>query len=404
MSYFDIFRDSKKKEYTENDISEKYTKFSTRCAVLKWLSLTVLVVYVIMSVSMHGDELSLDSIRYIVRYMKDSPVSLVSNGDSINFDYDVLNKAYVIGDDFAVVGKNNITVYDFSGKILFTDNFIYENPMAVSNGNELIVYNIGGKEIRFYNSFSLTERLTFDSPIYNVSVSKEGNYLFQTASEGYRTGFQVYDKNKSLIFKNNFGELTLQTSSISFDGKNIATASFSTTENKISSLLYLYDITKNKPIHEFKIIGEYPVSVQFVDEDSIVLFTDKSVRFFNIDLENTFSYLYGDRMPLSFKVTEGNVVLTYNNSLLSENTEIEIFRNNGAEKNIFSVNTTVIDLYCGKDFLHILQSDCVKTYSLDENNLISEHPISNSYFGIVKINDEKYLLSRSDKIEIFINE
>lgn len=402
MSTFEIFRDNKKKEYTESDVSEKYRKLSTRCAVLKWISLIILVIYVIVSVSLHGDELSFDSIRYVVRYMKDEPISFVSSGDSISFDYDSMNTAYLIGDDFAVVGSDGIIIYDFSGKILFTDKYVYDNPSAVKNGNELIVYNIGGTEVRFYNSYSLIHRLTLDSPVYSVSVADNGNFVLQTASEGYRSGFRVYDKNKDLIFKNNYGELTLQTSDISKNGEYIVTSTFSTSENTISSQIFLYDISKPKAVFEFQFNGEYPIAIKFLEKDNIVLLTDKSVHFFNSNLEKTYSYFYGERNPLLYKVSENNVIITYNNSLMSEDTEIEIFSNGGESSNKFIVDFSVIDLYCNSNVIHLLNSDSVKTYSAADWDLISTHNLSKTFSSMTKIDDNKFLLSRSDKVEIFI--
>ena len=92
MSSFEIFRNKKTKEYTENDISEHYKKLSSRCAVLKWLSLTALIVFVIVSVSQRGDDLSLDNVRYIIRHFGEKQASLVETGDGVVYEYDDKNE------------------------------------------------------------------------------------------------------------------------------------------------------------------------------------------------------------------------------------------------------------------------------------------------------------------------
>ena len=104
-----MFRENKQSNISENDVSEKYKKMSSYFGILKWISLIILVVYILVSVSLHGEDLSFDSIRYIVRYIKDDPLTLVSDGDFFEFDYESSNKVYIVGNDFAVIGKQSIT-------------------------------------------------------------------------------------------------------------------------------------------------------------------------------------------------------------------------------------------------------------------------------------------------------
>ncbi len=399
MNTFEIFRDNKKRDFSENDISEHYMKLSVRCAVLKWLSLTILAVFVIFSVKNHGDELSFDSIRYIVKYMKDEPSSLISSGDSISYDYDSKNEIYLIGDDFAVVGSDGIRIFEFSGKVLFSDDFNYKSPVAVPFGNQLIVYDIGGKEVRFYNSFSETYRLTLESTVYNVSVSDKETFMVQTSSEGYRSGFQIYTKNFQPFFKTNYGELTLQSSSLSPDGKYAVSACFSTTGNIVSYLkVYCTDI--DTIFAECEITGEYPVGVEFIDNENFLVFTDKGVRKYNVSLENSFSHYYWNDSPRQYKINNGKIIITYGTSLLNESTRIEIIDLNG-EKSAFEIPCTARDILIDGDFIHVLCNGEINTYNSDFE-LIHSYSISKNFSHMVKIEYGKYLLSSSDSVEMYI--
>ncbi len=400
MSTFEIFRDNKKRDFSENDISEHYMKLSVRCAVLKWLSLTILAVFVIFSVKNHGDELSFDSIRYIVKYMKDEPSSLVSNGDSISYDYDSQNKVYLIGDDFAVVGSQGIKIFEFSGKVLFSDNFNYKSPAVVPFGNQLIVYDIGGKEIRFYNSFSETYRLTLESSVYNVSVSNSDCFLVQTSTEGYRSGFQIYTKNFKPFFKANYGEFTLQSSSLSPDGKYAVSACFSTTGNVVSHLK-IYGTDVDTVLAECDISGEYPIRTEFVDNENFLLVTDKCIRKYNVSLENSFSSYYLNNSPRQYKISDGKIIVTYGTSLLNESTRIEIIDLNG-EKSVFDLPCTSRDVVIDGEYIHLLCNGEIKTYSLNDFKLIHVSPISKSFSHIVSVERGKYLISSSDSVELFV--
>ncbi len=403
MSVFEIFRDNKKKEYSETDAVEHYRRMSIRCSVLKWLSLIVLVVFVVVSVSMNGDALSFDSIRYIVRYMVDEPVTLVSSGDKVSYDYNSHNNVYLIGDDFAIIGSDGISIYDFSGKILFTDDFSYSNPCAVSYDKELIVYDVGGNEIRFYNSYTMLNRLTFESPVYSIRMSEEGNYVVNTASEGYCSGFRVYDINKELIFRHNFGELTLQAVDISPDGKFISTASFSSLSNIVTSSLSIYDIKKDTPVSQITFDGEYPVDIEYASRESIVLFTNKSIKIYDSNLNLIYTEYYGSRSPDKFKISDGKIIFSYTESLLNEKTTVCLIDFSGNKINFISPSS-VSDFVLDDNLLHILCNNEINTYSLESQEYIGTHNLSKPFSKIVKKDKNSFLLSRSDEMQIFIYE
>ena len=402
MSSFEIFRNKKNKEYTENDISEHYKKLSSRCAVLKWLSLTALIVFVIVSVSQRGDDLSLDNVRYIIRHFGEKQASLVETGDGVAYDYDDKNQAYVIGDDFAIVGNSGIVIFDYAGDILFKDSFNFDSPSAATYGNELILYNVGGKEVRFYNSYTMLKRLSFDSPVYKVSVSDNGNYLIQTATEGYRSGVQVYDDDKDLIFKHNFGELSLQSSAISKNGQFVACASFSSLSNIVSTSLVVYDISQVEPIGQISFDGEYPISIEFINNDFIVLFTNKGVRGYNLDLNMVFFNHYGNRSPQKYKISDDKIVISYTKSLFEQTTEIEIASKKGEVIQTFNVPYSVVDFELEGDYAHILSGSLVETFSLSKNNILNSHETKSKFFHLIKISNNKFMLSSPERAELFI--
>ncbi len=396
-----MFRENKQNSVSEDDVSEKYKKMSSRFAVLKWISLIILVTYVLISVSINGDKLSFDSIRYIAKYMKDDPLSLVSDGDTFVFDYESANNAYIIGTDFAIIGKEMVTIYDFSGEILFSDKCPYNNPIAVAHDNELIVYEIGGKELRFYNSYSLTERMSFESPIFDVSVAENGNFLVMTASDGYRSGFRIYNKQKSLIFRCNFGEHSLQSTAISEDGNNSVAVSAVIKDNKVSTVLNIYSIPNKEPVHTETIDGEYPVSSYFIGE-SVVLLTDKKIRFFNNNFESVSSISYDDEEPLQYRICDDKIVITYGVSILSQDTKIKIFNSEGKNLRELIVGCSVSDIDIVGDFVHVLCGESIETYSLEDGSLIKKTELDKIYNSSQKITEDKFLLMRPDGVRLFI--
>lgn len=402
MSSFEIFRDHKNKEYTENDISEHYKKMSIRCAALKWISLTILIAFVIISVSKRGDDLSLDNVRYIIRYFNDKPASLVNTGDGVNYDYGAENQAYIIGDDFAIVGKDGITIYDYSGDILFKDSYSYDRPMATTYGTELFVYNVGGKEVRIYNSYTLLQRLTFESPVFKISVSDNGNYLIQTASGGYRSGVQVYDNDKELIFRHNFGELALQTSDISKSGHYIACASFSSLSDNISTSISVFNTSQVEPVGEITITGEYALSIEFIGNDNIALFTNKGIKIYNINLENIFSSSYEGRSPQKFKISDEYIMISFGLSLLEQSGEIDVISHDGEQIHTLNIPYSAMDFELVNGKAYILSGNTIDIYSLGDKKLESTYETEEYYNRLLKIEQNKFMISSSDRAEIFI--
>ncbi len=396
-----MFRENKQSNISENDVSEKYKKMSSYFGILKWISLIIIVIYILVSVSLHGEELSFDSIRYIVRYMKDDPLTLVSDGDVYEFDYESSNKAYILGNDFAVIGKQSIAIYDFSGKVLFSDNCPYDNPVAISYGNELIVYEIGKTELRFYNSYSLVERMNFESPVYDVTIAENGNFLVMTASDGYRSGFRIYNNHKKLLLRCNFGEFSLQTTSISNDGNSAVAVSALITDNNVSSVLNIYEIPAKEPTHTETIEGEYPISAHYLN-DNIVLLTDKNIRFYNSNYEIESTISFENKEPLEYRVFKDRIAITYRVSVLSQDTKIEIIDSKGERIRDITLDSSVFDVNIVGDFVHVLRRESIETYSLSDGSIIKKTALDKTYNSINKITEDKFLLMCPNEARIFI--
>ena len=400
MATFEIFRE-KKKSNTEENISDRYSKLALRCSILKWISLITLVAFVLVSVWLHGDDLSFESIRYIVRYVKDDPITLIGDGDSFCFDYDSSNKVYLLGNDFAIVGKNNISIYDFSGKQLFSENISMSSPVAQTYGNELIVYEIGGKEVRIYGSYSLQERITFETPVYGVSVADNGYFLVLTSSNGYKSGYRVYKDKKNLYVIKNLADITLQSAEISKDGNNIVTASVKTVDNYIFSVLQLYDNVNKSALFTDEIQGEYPLSVHCLG-NYYVLFTDKAYRTYDSSFNLVATHLYGNKKPLKYDISEKNIIVTYEVSSFSQDTIVEVAAPESEKTMTFIVKDTVSDFEMDENRIYCLCNNTIETYSITDGIRMETYNFKNSYQSILKMDNSKFLLLRPDELRIFI--
>ena len=91
---------------------------------------------------------------------------------------------------------------------------------------------------------------------------------------------EIYNNHKNLILRCNFGEYSLQTTSISPDGNGAVAVSAVAADNTVSSVLNIYHLPEKEPVHTETIVGEYPISAHYL-QGSVVLFTDKNIRFFN---------------------------------------------------------------------------------------------------------------------------
>ena len=206
MSAFSIFTDRKKqKKNTETPTVEQYyEKKARRVSHLRYICLLLTVLFVVYGFAAHGDVLTAENFRYMLKFLDLTEVD-VSETAEVRYDYGESNRGALFKGDLAVLNTDGLTVYSREagtvGNKMFSESFRMEDPRLVATTQNIFAYDLGGNEVRMFNSYSQLARLSMDYPIYGFSAVDSGHFAVITAEKNYRTAIYVYDAYARQIYK-----------------------------------------------------------------------------------------------------------------------------------------------------------------------------------------------------------
>ena len=103
---------------------------------------------------MHGSELTMDNFRYMLKFLSFTETTSSDSAELFHFDYADDNQGAIYKGDVAVLNGSGISVYSKDAEKVFSFSFRMDHPKLVSEGDSLYAYDLGGNEVRIFNSYS----------------------------------------------------------------------------------------------------------------------------------------------------------------------------------------------------------------------------------------------------------
>lgn len=161
----------------------------------KFITLMLLVAFLIGGLMLFKNDITLENLRYLIKYLDFSSSGAFDEETVIHYNEDTENSFHVFRGDLALVNDGGVTLFDRRGSAVMTDSFNMSNPVCVPSDRYLAVYDLGGYQIRIYNSFSLLHEMTYDYPIQAVSLNSDGAFCVVTSEKSYHSAVLVYDRD-----------------------------------------------------------------------------------------------------------------------------------------------------------------------------------------------------------------
>lgn len=262
-----------KEKETESRSEKKAKKFR----LYKFIALTVLVVFLLGGFVLFENDITMENLRYLIKYLDFSSSGAFSEEGTIYYNSDSENRFYVFRGDLAIANKSGVTLYDRRGSAVMTDSFTMSSPACACGDKYLIVYDLGGYQLRVYNSFALLFDQTFDYPIQSANVNSDGSFCVVTSEKSYHSAVFVYDQNFKQIQQWFSSEKFAVDAELS--DRNILSISAIHVENGalISDLIQL-KIGKEEALSTFTVQEEMPFS-HSADQKGALLLTDSKLRY-----------------------------------------------------------------------------------------------------------------------------
>jgi len=248
-----------------------------RFRLYKLIALSVLVVFLLGGLILFKNDITVENLRYLIKYLDFTAGGAFSEEAVIHYNADSANDFHVFRGDLVVTNESGVTLFDRRGSAVLTDSFRMANPTCAAGDKYLIVYDLGGHQLRVYNSFSLLFEKTFDYIIQSVSVNSDGAFCVVSSEKAYHSAVFVYDQNFREIHQwFSTGKFAVEAS---LSDRNVLTISAIRAEqgNLIADLIEL-KIGKEGVVSTCTFEDEMPLSHN-TDRKGTLLLTDESLKY-----------------------------------------------------------------------------------------------------------------------------
>ncbi len=333
MGAFSAFTEKKSKRNKKEtpSVSKYYTKLARKAAFLRYFILVCVILFTVYSLSFHSDEITIENFEYMMKFVNQGEEAASPQGTYISFDGSEGNQGLIYKGDLAVLGNNGLTVTGWDGDVILHETFAYDHPKLVENGTNIFCYDLGGKELKIFNSYSHLQTISFDYPIYGFSTSQSGNFAVISSAKGYRTSVHIYDKEFRQIYACYFGNKYTDFVALNKDGAGFLTASHHSKNANIVTTISRFrtDSSENDPLFSQTFIGELPLGLYYT-EKGYCLLTSDALRFFDNQDKIISQIDFTEKKLLSGEIYGDQALLTYGLKGLSGGTEAVLYNTDGS--------------------------------------------------------------------------
>lgn len=394
MGAFSVFKDKNPRKKQETPTVEgHYTKLARRASLVRYILLIGVILFAVYSFSFHSNEITVDNFEYMMKFLNVNEEDETHVGSLIAFDGSKGNRGLIYKGDLAILNENGLAVTGWDGDVILKETFSFDHPKMIENGINIFCYDLGGKELRIFNSYSQLSKTSYDYPIYWVSAAKSGEYAVVSSAKGYRSAVYVYDKDFRIRYSRFFGDKYVDFVAIAPDGQSFVTAAHFSKNGNLVTQISQFSIISEDALFTQEFIGEIPLGIYYT-ETGYCLLTSDTMRFFDGSNNLTAETSLTDHELLSGKLFADKALMNYSLEGLSGGTETFVYNLDGSIAFEKKFDTSLSDaVICGSK-LYTLSPGVLTECDIATGNE-KAYSIPTSYSSLVPDGDNVILFSEN---------
>ncbi len=265
----------------KREINPYYLKVSKRYRTLKFVVLTLLVIYLVGMLTMFRSQITYENLVYL---MKDLDTDIDASGAlfrEIKYDESQKMSAAIYKGRFAAATTSTFMLYNTTGSAERQYQISMENPKVLSGDKYVMVYDVGGSSYSLYTTIVGVLSKQTEYTLQGAALSRSGSFALITRARENRYLVSIFDENfkeVSKIYKDKY----VMDVALSDDGTRYALVSCDITGSDITTEV-MYGSVKSENASTTEIAGTMPLDVAFFSDGSFCVVGDDSVSFFPKD-------------------------------------------------------------------------------------------------------------------------
>ena len=253
-----------------------YEGVSSAFRYAKFITLTIAVIFVVLTLSFFRDDVSIENFQYMLKYITSDEDTLITT-QKLHYPTSDSKALTLFNGDFVSAGTSGISLYDTNGSSVLQIDEVYSSPFFSIGNRYGLCYDMSGHSYVIFSTFAKLFSQKLDYPISGAVMTDKGNYVIMTGDREYKTVFKVYNQDYELVSRVFKDEYTF---AFDFDGKKLAYASVSASDSRyVCEFNILYTDTESDAT-KYTYYDEFPISIKYMS-GNIALLTDKYLRFYD---------------------------------------------------------------------------------------------------------------------------
>lgn len=267
------------------------------------------------------------------------------------------------------------------------------NPIISTDGTYALVSDKGGKTAHIFSGSKLEKTLTLEEDIIISKINSNGYSLFITKGDVHKNSAIVRSSTGEELFKWNSGSISVISADISDNNRDIAISTLSTDGGVVTSNIYMFNITKDKPFTNDVVTDEIFAGVEF-DGNYLYCIGSSKTLVYNSYGKCIETIDYEDRELISYEIDNGTILLLFSDSSQNSNGSlIRAYSTKGVFEGEFALSsearffdskggTIVID---NNRVVSVLDLKCREKYQLNMGTTLSDFRFIGSHSKAVGI-------------------
>lgn len=395
--------ESNKDDLRHVDLSEHITdvgyhqEISFRYHSAQMIAIMLLAVYIAVSVLTNAELLSADNLIYFTKDLSSSFAQQESEArQSMVFAADEQNEQVLYRNGLAVLGSQKLTVFTASGRESHAHALTYRTPRLVSSGRYLVAYDLGGRELSLYNSFTCVKTIKTENNIRSVAACNQGYYAVVTDGTEYASEVLLYNENHRMTNRYRLKEYTLM-AAMRADGNQISLISVSTQGGRMQTHISQVSPGEETWGNSCVIKDVYPVACDYTEDGGLLLVTANAIYLLNSQLEIVNSCAFSSSEVLSFRADSQGCVLICRDSVYDTSSRIIVFDKLASQVYNISVPMQVYDAIYSTGVLAVLSKNELNIYHQGQSHPTATAAFNGEYTRLLAYSGEEYLVCGSAK-------
>jgi len=349
-----------------SQLKNHYNKISRYFTYAKFITLIVLVFFLLFAFQFYRDDITIENFRYMIKYLDFAAPenSAAVSNTTINFGGDADSVLTLYRNDLAVVKRMGLDLFDLEGQKIFSSEHTMSSPSVACGNKFMLVFDLGGTHISLYNTFSKIWETDCSYPIIDATINDEGEFCIATSEKGYTSVVYVYNSNFEPVYSWRSGDKYITDVSMSSNG-NFVISTIRAQDGFYISEATLLSVNKSEIIASVTLYDQIIMEVSGF-EKFITILTDKAITFFDASDMKELTSVHFSRDSLHDFVSNDNYsALVLSKKIIGSENEISVYRRDGTHVSTFASQGHIIDVCLTSNSLYKLSSGSLTIYNLE---------------------------------------